>query len=876
MREEVVELRPLKDMLQRVLDDAQDSDVARYNALMYAGEMALKLTVVAALAGLEEDSRGELYRVSYHLVHASSLGVWAVQLNGLLSGTESVHVSDEAMEDWHSLTQVFGPGSWQYKCCSDMNSCARRAIGNDVEPLPRKVSLRNWMDDFVRLRNKVRAHGAPVLGTVSLVCDALSASIVSYVENLSLFRRPWVYLHRNFSGRYRVVSLGGDCDVFSFLKTASSTNVGEDGIYVWYGRPKRVPLTVPGDLDPSEVYLPNGGYSSRGTYETLSYVSGARGTVEGYREPPGELPPSETQGLGVLGVTGRVFTNVPWVEDRYVDRPVLEQDILMRLIDENHPVITLFGRGGIGKTSTALHVLKKVSSMERFDVILWFSARDLDLLPDGPKRVAADNITQGELARTYVKLVMSKATQPKDSEAVSVMASALTKSPVGPTLFVFDNFETLADPQSVYAWIDTYIRLPNKVLITTRNSAFKADFPVEVNGMSQRETLQLIAQTGLSLGIESLLTERYVERIVGVVDGHPYIVKMVLGAIAREGKPVPPEKLVTGSLDVLAALFERTYGTLSPAAKRVFLLVVNSRVALPEVAVEAAILGYANEPIDVKQAIEELHRSSFVERTAPNQWQQSFMTVPTVSASFGRNKLAVSPYKPTVELETEFIRQFGPTQASEYSEGWGRSVRRMMKNLVAMTQGDTRALEKHMVLIEGVAHEYGRTWLLLAQVYEESSVASDMEKAKEYVRRYLESSSLVPEERDVGWKRLQELCYRSNDYLGELQSWVEWAQVPGISVQTLSEAAGRVHYMVYKHQVDLGQEDTLYMVRQLAQVALARARELDAVGCSRVAWLLHDAGDNASASTVVRLGMDLDSTDGRLIRLTHCPWCLPS
>jgi hypothetical protein len=199
-----------------------------------------------------------------------------------------------------------------------------------------------------------------------------------------------------------------------------------------------------------------------------------------------------------------------------------------------------------------------------------------------------------------------------------------------------------------------------------------------------------------------------------------------------------------------------------------------------------------------------------------------------------------------------------------------------MKNLVAMTQGDTRALEKHMVLIEGVAHEYGRTWLLLAQVYEESSVASDMEKAKEYVRRYLESSSLVPEERDVGWKRLQELCYRSNDYLGELQSWVEWAQVPGISVQTLSEAAGRVHYMVYKHQVDLGQEDTLYMVRQLAQVALARARELDAVGCSRVAWLLHDAGDNASASTVVRLGMDLDSTDGRLIRLTHCPWCLPS
>lgn len=871
-----MEFRPLKDMLQRVLDDAQDSDVARYNALMYAGEMALKLTVVAALAGLEEDSRGELYRVSYHLVHASSLGVWAVQLNGLLSGTESVHVSDEALADWHGLTQGFGPDSWQYKCCSDMNGCARRAIGNDVEPLPRKVALRNWMDDFVRLRNKVRAHGAPALETVSLVCDALSASIVSYMENLSFFCRPWVYLHRNFSGRYRVVSLGGDCDVFSFLKTASSTNVGEDGIYVWYGRPKRVPLAVPGDLDPCEVYLPNGGYSSRGTYETLSYVSGARGTAEGYRNPPSELPPSETQGLGVLGITGRVFTNVPWADDRYVDRPVLEQDILTRLTEDNHPVITLFGRGGIGKTSTALHVLRKVSSMDRFDVILWFSARDLDLLPDGPKRVAADNITQGDLARTYAKLVMSKGAQPKDADAVSAMASALTKSSVGPILFVFDNFETLIDPQSVYAWIDTYIRPPNKVLITTRNSAFKADFPVKVNGMSQSETLQLISQTGFSLGIESLLTEKYVERIISVVDGHPYIVKMVLGAIARERQPVAPEKLVTGSLDVLEALFERTYTMLSPAAKRVFLLVVNSRVALPEVAVEAAILGYAKEPIDVKQAIEELYKSSFVERTAPNQWQQSFMTVPTVSASFGRNKLAVSLYKPTVELETEFIRQFGPTQASEYSEGWGRSVRRMMNNLVAMTQGDTGALEKYVMLIECVAHEYGRTWLMLAQVYEESNIASDMEKAKEYVRRYLESSSLAPEERDAGWKKLQELCYRSSDYPGELQSWVEWAQVPGISVQTLSEASGRVHYLVYKHQVDLGQEDTLYMVRQLAQVARTHLGELDSVGCSKVAWLLHDAGDSATASDVTRRGLDLDSTDGRLIRLTQCPWYLPS
>jgi hypothetical protein len=38
----------------------------------------------------------------------------------------------------------------------------------------------------------------------------------------------------------------------------------------------------------------------------------------------------------------------------------------------------------------------------------------------------------------------------------------------GPFLFVFDNFETVVSPGEAFAWIDTYIRSPNKALITTR------------------------------------------------------------------------------------------------------------------------------------------------------------------------------------------------------------------------------------------------------------------------------------------------------------------------------------------------------------------------------------------------------------------------
>ena len=71
-------------------------------------------------------------------------------------------------------------------------------------------------------------------------------------------------------------------------------------------------------------------------------------------------------------------------------------------------------------------------------------------------------------------------------------------------LFVFDNFETVVSPAETFAWLDTYIRLPNKVLITTRiRGNFKADFPIHVGGMTDSECETLIsttAQTDRDLG----------------------------------------------------------------------------------------------------------------------------------------------------------------------------------------------------------------------------------------------------------------------------------------------------------------------------------------------------------------------------------------
>ena len=73
--------------------------------------------------------------------------------------------------------------------------------------------------------------------------------------------------------------------------------------------------------------------------------------------------------------------------------------------DERNWVITVLGRGGIGKTSLTLTVLHKLAEEGPFDYILWFSARDIDLMEIGPETLNPDVLTIEEVATTFVELM---------------------------------------------------------------------------------------------------------------------------------------------------------------------------------------------------------------------------------------------------------------------------------------------------------------------------------------------------------------------------------------------------------------------------------------------------------------------------------------
>ena len=190
---------------------------------------------------------------------------------------------------------------------------------------------------------------------------------------------------------------------------------------------------------------------------------------------------------------------------------------------------------------------------------------------------------------------------------------------LGPTIFVFDNFETMQHPLDVFRWLDVNVRQPNKILITTRHHEFKGDYPIEVVHMTMEESDELIDRTAKALGIASWTNRSYKNELYRESGGHPYVIKVLLGEAKKAGRRTKIERIFADKDQLLDALFERTYARLSPAARRTFLTLSNWGTSTPELAVQAVLLQAKHERFDVVSAIDELVLSSFITRNASSE-----------------------------------------------------------------------------------------------------------------------------------------------------------------------------------------------------------------------------------------------------------------
>lgn len=837
----------------------EESDISFFYDLIGYAEMVVKLTTLFLVSNIEEDVDRTRYRYEYRLVRADGLGDYSQVINEIItSGAADYLVPDVAFTEKVELQSKWKDGSWQYKALSSLDECCEKLNIEGRNVITRKSNLLIWFSNIAILRNKTKGHGMTTPSECAKVCQLLDTSISTIVENLSVFKRPWAYLHQNLNGKYRVSVIGGDGSKFNHLKTKNSYTFS-NGVYCHTDIIRPINLFY-SDENLSKFLLVNGNFSESNKFETIDYVTNIKEKKDGsqYLVPPMRLPDSITSSLNEISIIGSTFTNMPHGLSDYINRKELESELKRVLIyEDRYPIITLKGRGGIGKTSLAIEVINQIiqERPDRFDVIIWFSARDVDLLPEGPKQVQADVITPKDIAIEYfnqVELGRSKSAK----KIVEDFGNEMTHSSLGKILFIYDNFETLSNPVETFEWIDSFIRLPNKVLITSRmNRNFKADYPVEVTGMTESQCMNLIQMTSKKLGIFDKLTDNYISTLLEESDGYPYIIKIILGEAAIKNEFTSPQRVVAKKDVVLDALFKRTFSTLSKPAKRVFLTLCSWRSVIPQIALESVLLRKENEIIDIDKALEDLYRSSFIE--IDERDDDSFISVPMAAALFGQKELDVSPDKLTIMRDKRLLVEFG-AGTSRGNMSLRSHIQRKIRAINSRIH-NTVELNLEIPSLECIAHKYPLAWIDIANLYHSFSM---YEKEKESIRELIKSNINSNVNLDC-WKRLSLIACSEGNWKEESAAFVAICDIPGVPYDEISYIAFRIN-KYYSENDDMDMVIKNSVSNKCKTVLQNRIREANAIDCSRLAWLCLNLTDEVNALKYARVGLELDSSN------SHC------
>lgn len=226
---------------------------------------------------------------------------------------------------------------------------------------------------------------------------------------------------------------------------------------------------------------------------------------------------------------------------QFVGRENEKQDLISLLLP--HPasiyyVITILGVGGIGKSALALEIAHhyrqnyaELPHEERFDAIVWFSAKETVLVGDEIRSRWPIQKTIEELYATVASVFDREEAikacvtlQEQDKKIRHILSNQRT-------LLILDNLETVDDERL----LDFILHppTPTKIVVTTRHWVSVA-YPIKLEGMPHDDALDLIEHQS-HLGNVYLSNEEK-EKLIKRTGGIPLAIVWSIGLI-RSGRP---------------------------------------------------------------------------------------------------------------------------------------------------------------------------------------------------------------------------------------------------------------------------------------------------------------------------------------------------
>lgn len=188
--------------------------------------------------------------------------------------------------------------------------------------------------------------------------------------------------------------------------------------------------------------------------------------------------------------------NLPQADFPLFVNRVQERDTLLNFLKSNNRyyITSIDGIGGIGKSALALTIANyykqhynELSEEDRFDAIVWCSAKKESLTADGIKPDISKINTLSDIYQTIaIVLDLPNILKAPPQQQNDLIVQSLTKQRV---LLIIDNLETV-DDELVVSFL-TSLPSPTKAIVTTRRRLDMA-YPLRLTGMPQQDGLRLI------------------------------------------------------------------------------------------------------------------------------------------------------------------------------------------------------------------------------------------------------------------------------------------------------------------------------------------------------------------------------------------------
>lgn len=377
-------------------------------------------------------------------------------------------------------------------------------------------------------------------------------------------------------------------------------------------------------------------------------------------------------------VTGQVLNNLPvpdYDDTGFQPRRALESDLKKKILGR-HPVITVLGDGGDGKTALTLQTLYGLlhSNDHDFDAFVWVSAKT--------NRLTTNEIERIEGAITSSLGIFQEIADQFESGQDSPIARVRRLLQQNKVLLVIDNLETVLDETLSNFAAD--VPGDSKIVFTSR-VPLGGDLSVRVPPFTESESLPYLRRLIEAYDITALRRESdtSLRRHLARLANKPLLVKWFAIGVS---KGLDPSSITANPSIALKFCMENVFNRLGESAHKV----LSVMTVVPQ-SLSAAILQHIAflQSTQIEEGLAELIRFGIIERSESSEFERLYRIKP-----FARSYISRVLRLTTKDADEILSRFRGVSGAYQAERGVGRRNRYDIRSFTVRSQSEAIAARR--------------------------------------------------------------------------------------------------------------------------------------------------------------------------------------